>query len=198
MSLRGAGHDRYFAFEIAHRLLLFRWRTERPAHYARLLSLRQFDNYRTTVPNRSSERGERGSDFPQAKLDLTPSCCIFDSISRLDDCIGLFCTLRMQTAKVPGVVKHFIPSRGYYEWKNEARGKQLCYFTRADGEPGQRNLDALQVSWCRSAFLPGVASEKGKAQTGGDFLRAGQREPATCSRLKSYSLEKRNSNLILA
>jgi hypothetical protein len=37
MSLRGAGHDRYFAFEIAHRLLLFRWRTERPAHYARLL-----------------------------------------------------------------------------------------------------------------------------------------------------------------
>jgi hypothetical protein len=27
----------------------------------------------------------------------------------------------MQTAKVPGVVKHFIPSRDYYEWKNEAR-----------------------------------------------------------------------------
>jgi hypothetical protein len=87
---------------IAHRLLLFRWRTERPAHYARLRSLRQFDNYPTTVPNRSSERGGRGSDFPQAKLELTPSCCIFDSISRLGDCIRLFCTLRMQTARVPG------------------------------------------------------------------------------------------------
>jgi hypothetical protein len=23
----------------------------------------------------------------------------------------------MQTNRVPGVVKHFIPSRGYYEWK---------------------------------------------------------------------------------
>ena len=61
--------------------------------------------------------GERGSDFPQAKLELTPSCCIFDLISRLDDCIRLFCTLRMQTTRVPGVAKHFIPSRGYYEWK---------------------------------------------------------------------------------
>ena len=85
MSLRGAGHDRYFAFEIAHRLLLFRWRTERPAHYARLLSGRQFDNYRTTVPNRSSERGEKGFRFSPSEAGVTPSCCIFDSISRLGD-----------------------------------------------------------------------------------------------------------------
>jgi hypothetical protein len=90
----------------------------------------------------------------------------------------------MQTAKVPGVVKHFIPSRCYYEWKNEARGKQPYYFTRADGEPEQRNLDALQVSWRRSAFLPGVASEKGKAQTGADLLRARQRKLGICSCLK--------------
>jgi hypothetical protein len=82
------------------------------------------------------------------------------------------------------LVCEVIPSRGYYEWKNEARGKQPYYFARADGEPEQRNLDALQVSWRRSAFLPGVASEKGKAQTGADLLRAGQRKLSTCSRLK--------------
>jgi hypothetical protein len=72
-------------------------------------------------------KGGKGVQIFQEKLELTPSCCIFDSISRLDDCIRLFCTLRMQTAEVPGVVKHFIPSRGYYEWKNEARGKQPYY-----------------------------------------------------------------------
>ena len=142
MSLRGAGHDRYFAFEIAHRLLLFRWRTERPTHYARLLSLRQFDNYRTTVPNRSSERGERGSDFPQAKLELTPSCCIFDLISRLGD-------FSMSSSLSPIfrlALAVFIPWRGLTDSTGARDG------TRADGvlDRGRRRL-LFFLAFCLAA-----------------------------------------------
>jgi hypothetical protein len=113
---------------IAHRLLLFRWRTERPAHHARLRSLRQFDNYRTTVPNRSSERGGKGFRFSpsEAGADAELLYLRFNQpLGRLHKALLHFTNADSQGA---GVVKHFIPSRGYYEWKNEARGKHPYYF----------------------------------------------------------------------
>ena len=53
-----------------------------------------------------------------------------------------------------------------------------------------RGIWMLCRFWRRSAFLPGVASEKGKAQTGADLLRAGQRQLRTFRNVK-FELDTR-------
>ena len=47
----------------------------------------------------------RGSDFPQAKLELTPRCCIFDSISRLDDFADDITSLNYRTLLAERIIE---------------------------------------------------------------------------------------------
>jgi hypothetical protein len=71
---------------IAHRLLLFRWRTERPAHYARLRSLRQLQQNAPTVAAQRTRAGERtrvsvvitaenvAAALEEVRARMTPTC----------------------------------------------------------------------------------------------------------------------------
>ena len=86
--------------------------------------------------------GKRGSDFPQAKLELTPSCCIFDLISRLGD-------FSMSSSLSPIfrlALAVFIPWRGLTDSTGARDG------TRADGvlDRGRRRL-LFFLAFCLAA-----------------------------------------------